>query len=263
MKNLVSVITTTYNSLDYLQANIDSIRRQKYSEIEHIIVDDGSNDGTEDFLSKIEDENIKCIVIPRSGRGRALNIALAHSSGEYIAILDADDVSHDERIDAQVRFFKNHHDCDLLCTEYTTHLKTLDKETGNKSSFQRLSAQDFLIKNPICHSSVMMKRNVFPSDRFYDDNLKRLLDLNLWMRLLKREDVSFYKMQRPLVFKRIHNEQYFERRNRFAYLKDIFYLKLDLIHHFQFTFWKKILIMFVFAYGMLPRNLRRLWMGKK
>ena len=147
MKNLVSVITTTYNSLDYLQANIDSIRRQKYSEIEHIIVDDGSNDGTEDFLSKIEDENIKCIVIPRSGRGRALNIALAHSSGEYIAILDADDVSHDERIDAQVRFFKNHHDCDLLCTEYTTHLKTLDKETGNKSSFQRLSAQDFLIKN--------------------------------------------------------------------------------------------------------------------
>ena len=147
--------------------------------------------------------------------------------------------------------------------KYTTHLKTLDKETGNKSSFQRLSAQDFLIKNPICHSSVMMKRNVFPSDRFYDDNLKRLLDLNLWMRLLKREDVSFYKMQRPLVFKRIHNEQYFERRNRFAYLKDIFYLKLDLIHHFQFTFWKKILIMFVFAYGMLPRNLRRLWMGKK
>ena len=87
----VSVITTTYNSLEYLPLSIESIQNQTFNNYEHIVVNDGSTDGTKDYLDSLKDQKIRVIHLERSGRGVALNKGLEESKGKYVAILDADD----------------------------------------------------------------------------------------------------------------------------------------------------------------------------
>ena len=106
---IVSVITTTYNSLEFLPRAILSIQNQTFKEYEHIIVDDGSDDGTSEYLKSIKDDKIKVIILPRSGRGLALNTGVDSAIGKYIAILDADDFSHPARLELQKNVLKDRH----------------------------------------------------------------------------------------------------------------------------------------------------------
>ena len=94
----VTVVTTTYNSMDFLPEAIESIRQQEFQNYEHIVVNDGSTDETEEYLNQISDPKVQIFNLPRSGRGVCLNFAISKSKGEYIAILDSDDISSKNRL---------------------------------------------------------------------------------------------------------------------------------------------------------------------
>jgi len=100
---LVSVLIPVYNAGDYLQASVGSILSQTYTNLEIIIIDDGSTDGCMDFMKGIKDSRISIITQSNSGKAGALNRALEQLSGEFYAIQDADDVSYPQRIERQVQ----------------------------------------------------------------------------------------------------------------------------------------------------------------
>ncbi|MEA2018885.1 MAG: glycosyltransferase family A protein [Campylobacterota bacterium] len=108
----VSVIITVYNCASLIYHSVKSILNQTYTNIEIIIINDGSTDGTLDVLNKLEVDypNIKILSIKNSGTYVARNVGLTHSTGKYITFHDADDWAHPQRIEQHINQHKNN-DC--------------------------------------------------------------------------------------------------------------------------------------------------------
>ena len=105
----VSVLMTIYNAEPYLKEAIDSIVAQTFGEWELIAIENGSSDGSRAILDSYQDERIRCFCLPENiGRTPALRYAFEQAGGEYIAVLDADDVSHPERFKKQVEYLDQH-----------------------------------------------------------------------------------------------------------------------------------------------------------
>ena len=106
-KPYFSIITPTYNCINYLKECIKSINEQAFQSFEHIIIDDGSSDQTKDFLLKNKTKRQKLIFINHSGLpGIARNIGLKNSSAKFIAFLDSDDIWNSEKLKNQLEIFK-------------------------------------------------------------------------------------------------------------------------------------------------------------
>jgi GT2 family glycosyltransferase len=102
-----------YNAETYLAPAVNSILRQSFTNFEFVIVDDGSTDGTRDILESYarRDSRIRVATQANAGVAAALNAGLARVRGEFIARMDADDISLPTRLDAQLDFMKAHPDC--------------------------------------------------------------------------------------------------------------------------------------------------------
>lgn len=118
----VSVLMPVYNSEQYLTAALASVRAQKFDNFELIVVDDGSTDGSADILARHAAHEPRMRLITRSNRGliATRNELLELASGELIAWMDSDDVSHPERLERQVAAFDSNPE--LVCLGTNTLL---------------------------------------------------------------------------------------------------------------------------------------------
>ncbi len=110
MKELVSIITPSYNSESYISETINSVLNQTYEIWELIIIDDCSTDKTQDLLNnycKI-DNRIKLFVNEKNlGSAISRNVGIKNSSGRFIAFLDSDDIWVKEKLEKQLFFMKS------------------------------------------------------------------------------------------------------------------------------------------------------------
>lgn len=102
----VSVITGVHNARQYLLSTVQSVLAQSFGDFEHIVADDGSTDGGLDTLRGLGDKRLRLLELGKVGRSQALNAALAEARGEFIAILDADDLCLGDRLERQVALFR-------------------------------------------------------------------------------------------------------------------------------------------------------------
>ncbi len=104
---MISVIIPSYNRASTLPMAIESVLGQTYRDIELILVDDGSTDGTEDLIRSMEDSRLRYIKLEKnSGACRARNIGIDAARGEYIAFQDSDDRWHTDKLLRQLRFLQ-------------------------------------------------------------------------------------------------------------------------------------------------------------
>ena len=107
MNELVSVIMPSYNTAEYISDSIKSVLAQTYGELELIIVDDCSSDGTEDIVSSFDDERIRFFKNEKNlGAALCRNRALREARGKWIAFLDSDDIWLPEKLGRQIAFMK-------------------------------------------------------------------------------------------------------------------------------------------------------------
>lgn len=111
--SLVSVIIPTYNSAPYIVDAIGSVLAQTYQNLEIIVVDDGSNDNTREVLVRYRDK-ITCLYQENRGVSAARNRGMQHAQGEFIALLDADDIWLPTKLERQLRFMFEHMDVELV-----------------------------------------------------------------------------------------------------------------------------------------------------
>jgi len=114
----VSVIIPTYNRARYLVEAIESVLAQTCSDMEIIVVDDGSNDNTREKLQPYEDR-IKYIYVDNGGPASARNVGMRMARGKYIAFLDSDDHYYPYKIEIQADFLDRHHDVAMVCSEFS------------------------------------------------------------------------------------------------------------------------------------------------
>jgi len=188
----VSVVMSVYNCERYVGEAVKTILHQTFSDFEFIIINDGSTDRTPNLLREFDDPRIRVIDQPNSGLTVSLNRGIRLAKGEYIARMDADDLSERERLEKQVKALDRNPGIAVVGCWY----KIID-ENGSLVGYKRLPedvnqlAELLMRENPICHGSVMMRKRALQTVGLYNENLRYAQDYELWLRML-HEGYGFY-----------------------------------------------------------------------
>lgn len=184
--DLVSIITPSYNSKRFIEDTVKSVQNQTYTNWEMIIVDDCSNDGTREMLTRLADldERIKVFFMnENSGAAIARNKALKEAKGKFIAFLDSDDMWHETKLEKQLAFMRNK-DIAFSFTEY----ELMDEEGVLLNKKVEIPASiDYhgLLKNTIIGClTVMINRE--KTGYFEMPNIRTRQDFALWLSILKK-----------------------------------------------------------------------------
>ena len=180
----VSVITAVYNGEKFIADAVNSILNQSFTDFEFIIINDGSTDETPDILDGFDDQRISIISQENKGLTVSLNTGIEYSGGTFIARMDGDDISHPERLERQVKFFRDNPDIGLLGTRQafidvenhivgTLPIQTNDAEIRKKMRFG----------NIIPHGSVMFPRKSIEKVGLYREVFTCSQDYDLWLRI--------------------------------------------------------------------------------
>ncbi|MBD3300521.1 MAG: glycosyltransferase [Candidatus Moranbacteria bacterium] len=181
----ISVITTVYNGEKFLAQTIESILNQSYKNFEYIIIDDASKDSSVEIIKKFKqkDPRIKFFKNPKNqGITKSLNSALKKAKGEYIAVIDHDDVAQKERLQTEADFLNQNPDIFLV----GTWSKYINQNGEVKSYFKpkldhKTLKKKLLTLNPIFHPSIMFRNQ---GDLFYREKIFFCHDLDFCQRLV-------------------------------------------------------------------------------
>ena len=110
----LTVALPVYNGMPYLVPAVESILSQTLQDFRFLIIDDGSIDGSADYLDSLDDPRVTVIHQENRGLGATLNRAIELCDTEYLARMDADDVSHPDRLERQLLHMESHPDIGLL-----------------------------------------------------------------------------------------------------------------------------------------------------
>ncbi len=184
----VSVIMPCYNSAKYLSAAIESILRQTYRNWELIVVDNGSEDTSADIIKEYvnNDSRIKMLTIQKNnGPGPARNLAIQYSTGEYVALLDADDIAKNKRIQSQVQFLERNPKYGAVGGQACL-LNSQSQVTGvakRPTSWMDIKTK-MLFKDPFINSSMMVRKKIL--DRYhiaFNDKFAYAEDYMFWVEI--------------------------------------------------------------------------------
>ncbi|KHD38315.1 glycosyl transferase [Clostridium acetobutylicum] len=209
----VSIVMPVYNSERYLAEAIESILDQTYNDFEFIIVDDGSTDESYNIISSYANKDNRIIVISREHRGLvdSLNEGINIARGKYIARMDADDISINNRIEKQFEFLELNKDVDILGTriEAFGDIDEKQKTIYNSAFSIKFDSQNieqvFLTSCAIPHPSVMFKKDSIVKLRGYRKEYDTAEDYDLWLRAI-RNGYKIVRMDECLIKYRVHNK---------------------------------------------------------
>lgn len=198
----ISVIMAVRNGLPYLKTAVDSILSQTLADLEFIIIDDASKDGSSEILQAYSDRRIKLVRnAQQKGLSKSLNRGIQLAKGKYITRMDHDDISLPTRLEVQEAFLETHPAIDVLGTWATT-IGAPPRQIW-RTPTNDMDIRCELIFNPsLIHSSIMFRRS---SRLRYDSGIKRAQDYDLWCR--SAEKVVFANINEVLLQYRIHWRQ--------------------------------------------------------
>lgn len=205
-KILVSIIMPAYNSERFINESIDSILNQTHSNIELLIYDDGSTDSTRSIIDSYSDGRIKKIYASKnSGVVEARNQLIDHAKGEYIALMDSDDIASRDRIQKQLRFLSQG-SCDICGSGQWNLNQTTGKLKASKDRYSDADLRALLtIYCTLCNSAVMARASIFKQFK-YDVSMLIAEDYYLWTQLAAA-GYRFGNLKNRLITYRQYPEQ--------------------------------------------------------
>lgn len=188
----VSVLLAVHNGERHLRTALDSVLRQTFADFELVLVDDASSDATHAIVESYDDPRIRVLVNDENlGLTRSLNVGLAAARGRYVARLDADDVSHPDRLALQVAYLDRHPEVALLASAYT-RIDDDGRDCGDRPVplTSREIRWRLLFLNAFAHSSVTVRRSVVVALGGYDESVRYPQDYELWSRIAERHELG-------------------------------------------------------------------------
>lgn len=233
----VSIIIPVYNVEKYIAKTIESVLAQTYQDFEIIIVDDESPDHSIEICRRFTDPRIQIIQQKNRGASSARNRGIRYSQGEYIALLDSDDLWLPEKLERQVTYLETHPEVGVTFCRAAF----IDQEGTPFGVYQMPKLRDidaaYLFRaNAIGSGSTpMIRKQVFEAikfqdnfygeteDYYFDEQLKRSEDLECWIRIVLQTSWTIEGTSEPLAFYRVNSNS----------------LSSDLIK--QFESWEQVL----------------------
>jgi glycosyltransferase involved in cell wall biosynthesis len=202
----ISVILPVYNGEKYLAEAINSILSQTYRDFELIIVNDCSSDGTSEILSTYIDERIRIINNSSNLKlSRSLNKGIETAQGQFIARMDADDVSLPERFEKQVAFLEGHPEIGVVGC-WVRRIDEKGNITGKIFRETRPEAikWELFFGTPVPHPTVMIRAAVIKRAGGFSNDISAAVDYECWTRLVKT--TKFANLAEFLLLYRMHTE---------------------------------------------------------
>ena len=209
-KPLVTILLSVFNGMPYLKECVQSLRNQDYPLLEILIFDDGSTDGSGEWLEKQASEDARISLIRQSNQGLTptLNRGVRLAQGKYIARIDSDDIAFRERISRQVDFLENPINEEVVVVG--TCAEIIDEDGEIVWTF-RLPQDHFTLTaklkagvgGVILHPSVMMRTDALVKVGGYREKFRRGQDFDLWIRL--SEVGKLANIDEPLIYWRHHD----------------------------------------------------------
>jgi glycosyltransferase involved in cell wall biosynthesis len=186
---IVSVIMPAYNARRFIDDALKSALNQTLTDVEIIVVDDGSKDDTAEHVRRNYPQ-VLCFTKTNGGASSARNYGMEKSTGEFIAFLDADDAWHPEKLEAQVALMRAYPDAQLCRTglsedPISPNTSILGRTPGAVPPHQltKTFAESFF--NPFfATSAVMIKRSAYERVGNFDTRLKVSEDVDYYLRVL-------------------------------------------------------------------------------
>lgn len=200
--SLISVVIPTYNREQYIERAVKSVLQQTYSNLELIIVDDGSTDRTEDIVAAMSDSRIRYVrQATNQGASAARNKGVECANGELVAFQDSDDCWYQDKLSMQMEYWEAHPDCSLIYSAYVLH--RIDGETvrvpyaGTWGNLEGDIFSTLLVNNTVGTPTMLFKKSCFMELGGFNENMECLEDWELALRFAERYRIGF--VEQPLM----------------------------------------------------------------
>lgn len=198
----VSVIMPVYNGERYLCEAIDSVLAQTFGDFELLIINDGSTDRSMEVVDGYNDSRMQ-LIQNSEGKGvvGARNTGIAHAVGDYIAMMDCDDVSFPTRLEEQVGFLDRNPDFGMV----GAWAEAIDEDSRSIGTLMEYNAPPeaipslLLFNNYFIQSAVLIRKSALPEGNYL---IYLAEDYDLWVRIAERSRV--WNLQEVLLKYRVH-----------------------------------------------------------
>lgn len=208
---LVSIIIPVYNGSNYLKYAIDSALSQTYSNLEILVVNDGSTDnGKTEAIALSYGDRIRYIHKANGGVSTALNLAIKEMSGEYFSWLSHDDTYEPNKIQAEVDYLKNNNLLHKKAIVYSDYYlidvkgKVISRAIKNHDELEE-KPEYALLKGNINGLSLLIPKSAFDEHGGFDTSLVATQDYELWRKMART--YKFVHIPELLVSTRFHSKQ--------------------------------------------------------
>jgi glycosyltransferase involved in cell wall biosynthesis len=261
----VTVLTTLYNKGAYVEEAVRSVLAQTFTDLELLVVDDASTDGGLEKVKAIADPRIRILESPvNTGRAAAANRGYDAARGDYVAVLDADDLMHPERLAKQVHFMDRHPEIAVCGSAISLF--------GMRDSVVHLPATDaearvrMLFNIPVVYGACLIRRSVLEEGPLRCDGNWRLPGMDYLFMLAISAHGAFANLPEVLTYYR-QGEQ--NMRHGRDHLADMDHLYREVLRYLGIPFTEEELHLHlmgctVFLIKPTPERLRALhhWYGK-
>lgn len=199
--SLVSVVIPSYNYGQFVTEAVESALAQTYSRVEVIVVDDGSRDDTWARLVPYEGK-IRYIYQNNAGLSAARNTGIEAARGEYVALLDADDLFHPRKLEWQMACFEAHPDVALVASDSFSDPDPQWKDVTVPPRWEPVSLTTIVTKPRFAPSSVVIRKSCFGEVGLFDPALRSVEDRDMWIRIAAQGRMIL--LRAPLCWYRIH-----------------------------------------------------------
>ena len=202
----ISIITPSYNQVAFIEQTILSILNQDYPDLEYIVMDGGSTDGTLEILKKYS-ERLTWISEPDRGQSHALNKGFRMATGEVLAFLNSDDLYEPGALIKVGHYFAEHPETTWLtgrCRIIDHDGKEIRKAvTAYKNFWLKVGGYRILqILNFISQPATFWRREVIEQVGLMDERLYYTMDYDYWLRIGQRS--RLFNLNQNLAFFRVH-----------------------------------------------------------
>ena len=190
MSMRVSIITVVLNGVETIEHTIKSVLNQEYRDIEYIVIDGGSTDGTREILAKYQGKISRCTSEPDSGIYEAMNKGIKSSTGEAIAILNSDDIYADRTIVGQMVEFIQKNSLDAAYGD----LIYVDR--NDISRIRRYWRPGPYVNHAfrygwvIPHPTFFCRREIFDRFGYFNEQLRIAADFDLMLRFIEKHRIE-------------------------------------------------------------------------
>ena len=220
----VSVIIPSYNHEKFIGRTLQSVIDQTFQDFEIIVTDDGSSDGTVDEIKKCNDSRIRLFELGKNyGASYAMNNCIKHAKGEYIAVLNSDDLFEPEKLEKELEFLHKNpsvgavfswaHIIDENGEDYHDkshfYYDVFEKENRSRHEWLRFFFDN---GNCLCHPSVLIRSACYEDVGTYNPRFAQLPDFDMWIRLCLKYEIHI--MPEKLTRFRVINDEMNASGNR-------------------------------------------------